>query len=69
MLIHSKSLFRSKTIWGGIVALLAGVAGVAGYTVTPQEQQALEVLLTSLASAFGGVGAIYGRIVAQEKIQ
>jgi hypothetical protein len=64
----TKTLFASKTVWGGIIALLAGVAGIFGYSIQPEDQVAAIEVGTALASALGGGVAIYGRIKATKKI-
>jgi hypothetical protein len=64
----SKSWIRSKTIWGGAVAVLAGALGLFDYTITPPDQAELSQLLESLASTGGGLLAIVGRIVASKRI-
>lgn len=63
-----KGLFASRTVWGGILALLAGLAGLFGYTVTAEDTATLTELLASVGSAVGGIVAIYGRIVASKRI-
>jgi hypothetical protein len=63
-----KSLLASKTIWGGIIAVGAGLAGIFGYSVSPADQvQAIDAL-AGIASAVGGVIAIFGRVKATKKI-
>lgn len=63
-----KSVLASKTVWGGILAVLAAVAGFLGYTVTPADQVALMEIGAAVVGAVGGVLAIYGRIVATKRI-
>lgn len=63
-----KPIWQSKTVWGGLVALGAGVAGIWGYTLTPEEQQQLVAFITAIASSVGGVVAIIGRLLADKKI-
>ncbi|KAF0674393.1 N-acetylmuramoyl-L-alanine amidase [Profundibacterium mesophilum KAUST100406-0324] len=41
MFHDSKSIFASKTIWGGGAALAAGALGLLGYAVSPADQAAL----------------------------
>lgn len=65
---ETKTLFASKTVWGGIVALLAGIAGIFGYSIQTEDQIAAIEVGTALASAVGGGIAIYGRIKATKKI-
>lgn len=63
-----KSIFASKTVWGGIVALLAGVAGIFGYAIDTTLQTDLVNYITGIAATIGGAVAIYGRIMASKKV-
>ena len=63
-----KSLLASKTFWGGVIALLAGVLGIFGYTLSADDQQALIDLGVGIAASIGGVIAIWGRVKASKKI-
>lgn len=63
-----KQWYASKTIWAGVVALLSGLAGLAGYTVSPADQVTLVELLVALGSSIGGIGAIYGRTKARDGV-
>lgn len=60
--------YASKTVWGGIVALLAGVAAAFGYVVDEAVQVDTATAITAFASAIGGLVAVYGRIKATKKI-
>lgn len=64
----SKSFLTSKTVWGGLIALVAGLAGLAGYAIGADEQAALVDHIDSLMAAIGGIIAIYGRVVATKSI-
>lgn len=64
----TKSMFASKAVWGGIIAVLASVAGIWGYSVTPADQAQIVDLVASLAAGVGGGIAIVGRILASKKI-
>lgn len=64
-----KGLFASKTVWGGIAALLAGVAALLGYAVSADDVATLTELLTGIAAAAGGLIAIWGRATATKKIK
>lgn len=66
---NTKPLYASKTFWGGIVAVLAGAAGMIGYVVGPDDQAQLVEIATAAASAVGGVAAIAGRIMATKPIE
>ena len=63
-----KSFFASKTIWGGIIALIASAAAIWGYSITPADQAQIVELITGVGGIIGSVMAIYGRIVATKKI-
>lgn len=67
-MFDTKSILASKTIWGGAVALIAGVAGVMGYTVDASAQADIVNLITAIAGIAGGAVSIYGRIAATKKI-
>ena len=64
----NKSWWMSKTVWGGIIALIAGAAGVFGYTLLPEDQAALVDGGAALAASIGGVIAIWGRVRASKQI-
>jgi hypothetical protein len=64
----NKSLFASKAVWGGAVAILAGVASLLGYTVDPAAQTSIVELATGVASLVGGALAVWGRIKATKRI-
>ncbi len=63
-----KSLFASKTIWGAVIALLAGGLSLLGYQLAPADQAELVNLASGLGAALGGAVAIYGRVVASKRI-
>lgn len=64
-----KKWYESKGVWGGIIALLAAIAGAFGYTVTGDDQQALSEIALSLGGAVGGLLAIYGRVKASKRVK
>jgi uncharacterized membrane protein HdeD (DUF308 family) len=63
-----KHWWESKAVWGGVVALIAGILGVFGVAVSTAEQGLLVESLTGIAAAVGGLLAIYGRIKASKSI-
>lgn len=65
----NKSLFASKAVWGGAVAILAGGASLLGYTVDPAAQASIVELATGVASLVGGALAVWGRIKATKRIR
>lgn len=71
----SKPWYQSSGVWGGVVAVVAPVAGFFGYTVTADDAKAIADGVTQLivagsgiASIAGGVIAIVGRVRASKKI-
>ena len=64
-----KSLLASKTFWGGLAAVVAGVLGLFGYTFAGEDQEAVVLIGTSVAAAIGGLASIYGRIAASKQIK
>jgi hypothetical protein len=65
---NSKSWYQSRTIWGGVVALIAAGAGFFGYDLDAGAHEALTDALISGAGAVGAVVAIYGRLAAKSTI-
>lgn len=63
-----KNILASKTVWGGLIAVAAGLAGIFGYTIGAEDQVAIVEAVTAIGSAIGGAIAIYGRIKATKKI-
>jgi VIT1/CCC1 family predicted Fe2+/Mn2+ transporter len=61
--------YKSKTVLSGIVAVLAGLAGAFGYAIAPEDQEAIIEVITIAGATVGGVGAIYGRIVATKVVK
>lgn len=71
----TKSLIKSKTFWGAVIAIAASLAGVFGFEISPADQQDLISLYDqalaawdSIAVVAGGLLAIYGRITATRRI-
>lgn len=65
----TKSPTKSLTIWGGIVAIIAAIAGLRGYAIDENTQAELVALLTAIASGVGGIMAIIGRYRASKEIR
>jgi hypothetical protein len=64
-----KNWYMSKTVWGGLVAILASCANLLGLDIAPDEQSGLVDGVTALAAAAGGLVAIWGRISARERLR
>lgn len=67
--LTDKKWWQSKTVWGGLVALIAGVAGVFGLAIGTVDQATLTESLTAIAAAAGGLTAVYGRFKAKQTIK
>ena len=67
-MVEEKQWFQSKTIWGGLIAATASLAGVFGISVDFVAQTELTDALVQLAGAVGALFAIYGRLSATEVI-
>jgi hypothetical protein len=64
-----KALTESKTFWGAVVALTGSALTLGRYTLTSADAAQAIDLLSGMASAVGGLLAIYGRVVATKKIR
>ena len=47
---EQKSWYASTTIWGGAVAAVAGLAGIFGYTISPADQAASRMVLSTMCA-------------------
>ena len=65
---NSKTWWQSKTVWGGLIALLAGIAGIFGYTLHPEDQNLIVEAGTSVVALVGGVIAVWGRVKASKTV-
>ena len=66
---ENKPWYASKTILGGIIALIAGLAGAFGIAISPEDQEMIIQGILAVGSAIGGLLAIYGRIRATGRIK
>lgn len=64
-----KHWYQSRTIWGGLVALGAALAGIAGIDIDAATSDALALGLANAAAAVGAVVAILGRLDAVKTIR
>ncbi|MDR3494084.1 MAG: hypothetical protein P4L82_05735 [Ancalomicrobiaceae bacterium] len=72
---ETKSPFASTTIWGAGLTVLAAAAGLAGYSISADDQaRAVDLigqifgLWDRVAVIVGGALAIWGRIKATHRI-
>ena len=56
-----KQWYASKTVWGGLIAILASLMQAAGVELDPTIQGDMADNAVALAGAIGGLVAIYGR--------
>ncbi len=68
MFTTTKSPLASRAVWGGIVSIAGAGLGALGYTLSPEDATALPILIASVASGLGGIGAIVGRVRASKKV-
>ena len=68
MMVEFKSALASRGVWGGGIAVLAGVVGFLGYTISAADQRSIIDLIENAAALIGGALAIYGRIRATKRI-
>ncbi|WP_375455987.1 hypothetical protein [uncultured Methylobacterium sp.] len=68
MLTDTKSIFASKGVWGGAIAVLAALAGLFGYAISPEQQAQIVETAALVASGIGGLVSLWGRIAATRRI-
>lgn len=64
-----KNWYMSKTVWGGVVAILASCSHLFGVDIASDDQSGLVDGLSALATAAGGLVAIWGRISATKRLR
>jgi len=64
----TKVWWQSKSVWGSIVALLAGFATLAGLQLDAALQDQLAELIVGAANVVGGLLAWYGRAKAANEL-
>ena len=64
-----KKWYQSRSVWGGIVALVAAVCGLLGIQIDAATHEMLVVSLANGAAAIGAVVAIFGRLAAQKTLR
>ncbi len=70
--MDSKAWYMSKTVWGGLVAMAALIAGIFGHPITADTQNIIvdnmETIVTGVVGIAGAAMAIYGRVKASTTI-
>jgi hypothetical protein len=65
---ETKQWYLSKTVWGALIAIIASLLPAMGMQLDADAQGQLADNLVSLAGAFGGLVAIYGRLTAEKRL-
>lgn len=60
----SKVWYTSKTVWGSIIAVVAGIAGAFGFQLDIAGQEVITSAIVSLVGLAGGLIALWGRLRA-----
>jgi hypothetical protein len=63
------NLAKSQVAIGSAVAILASLAAIAGFTLSPDDQSQLSNIITSGLTLAGAVYALWHRVVAQPEHQ
>lgn len=63
---ESKPWFMSRSVWGALVAIAAGIGGTFGIMIAEQDQATLTDAILQIAGAVGAVVALYGRLSASQ---
>ena len=64
---QTKSWWSSTTIWGGLVAIAAGIGGAVGLDAAGLASD-LNELVAGVVAAVGGIVSIIGRFRARKQI-
>ena len=68
-----KPWYRSKSVVGGVLAAVAGVAALIGYQFSPAEVEATSndtlIVIEGIVTIVGAALAIWGRIAAKTRIK
>lgn len=65
----TKKWYMSKSVWGGMIAVAAAVAGAFGFSIGAEEQSILAESAVAVAGIVGAVVAVVGRVKASKKIE
>ena len=65
---HTKPWYRSKTVWGSLIAILAAVLGIWDVRIDADDQARLVELIVQATGALGGLVALVGRFRATRRI-
>lgn len=65
----AKYWYKSKTVWGGLIAVGAAIAGAFGVSMDADTQNKIADYIVVGVGAVGGLVAIYGRFKADQQIK
>jgi len=63
-----KAWYRSRTVWGALIAILASLAKVAGFELSAGDEGELADLAVAAVGTAGGLIALFGRISARHRV-
>jgi len=61
--------YESKGVIGSLVVVGAGLAGMVGYTISPEDQTTLVELVISVITTVFGALAWFGRVKATKRVE
>jgi hypothetical protein len=65
---NSEPWYKSRVTLGALMAAIAGVMGIFGFTLEPEDQSRILDLVVAIGPVVGGAIALYGRWVAKKPI-
>ena len=66
---QTEKWYQSRGVWGGLIAVVAGIAALFGLTISAEVQVEVVDLLIALGPVIGGALALYGRLKATKRIE
>ncbi|MEM1370590.1 MAG: hypothetical protein AAGG72_00020 [Pseudomonadota bacterium] len=67
-MVNAKPWYLSKGVWGGLIASAAGIASFFGIHVPEGDVQSITEIVMSIVTSAAGLFAVYGRLVAEDKL-
>jgi hypothetical protein len=64
-----KAWYLSRTVWGGVLAIAASIANLAGLEISNAAQAEFADRITAFLAAAGGLVAVAGRLAAQRRLR
>lgn len=63
-----KPWYASRSIWGGIIAMLSMIIHQFGYTIAPDDQTTIVEMVSAVTGFIGAGMGIWGRIKASKAL-